>query len=142
MQEQKQIFLNVPVNNNDNSELMRHVKVQEQNQIYLNAPTGQNGESGDCNSPTMNQYLVQAANKAMTSNENSIKQQQIIMPIINNGNKYEELKYQVEAATEEVFIPDEMPKMTTEQEIAHQLYYSQMNELYNGQQNAALEAFD
>ena len=39
-------------------------------------------------------------------------------------------------------IPDEMPKISAEQELAHQLYYSQMNELYNGQQSAALEAFD
>jgi len=72
---------------------------------------------------------VQVANKAM--NKNNTDQKSFNMA--ENGAKYEELKYQRETSTEEVVIPDEVPQVSKEQEIVHQLYYSQMNGLYNGQ---------
>ena len=59
-----------------------------------------------------------------------------------NGAQYEELKYHRETSTEEVVIPDDVPVISEENQLAHQLYYSQMNQLYDGQQRNELEAFD
>lgn len=135
VQEQKQIYLNVPVNINDNSELMGQVKVQEQKQIFLNAPIGAK-ESKDMDSPTMNQYLQHCADKAMISNKSNTMQQQINMPSLDNGGRYEEVKYQMEGlalgndakyeklnynlegSTEEVVIPDDVPQVSPELEHA------------------------
>ena len=71
----------------------------------MNAPSGSK-ESGDPASPTLNQHLVQAANKAMQQNQNSTNQQSIV--ITGYGTQYEELKYHKELS-EEVVIPDDLP---------------------------------
>lgn len=123
------------------------------------APNGGKASS-DIESPTMNQYLQQCANKAMTSNKKEVEQHQINMPSQANGSGYEEVKYQMEGlaldndakyeklnyiregSTEEVIIPDEVPQVNQEQENIKQRYYMSMNNLYNEQHSNELEAFD
>ena len=100
----------------------------------------------------MNQYLQHCADKAMTSNRNAIMHQQINMPSLGNGvkyeklnyqmegltldnfvgeaAKYEELKYNLEGSTEEVVIPEDIPQVNAEQEQVKQVYYTQMSNMY------------
>jgi uncharacterized protein YlaN (UPF0358 family) len=114
----------------------------------MSAPNGAKASS-DIESPTMNQYLQQCANKAMTSSKNEVKQHQINMPsqdkgagyeevkyqmeglTLDNDAKYEKLDYRLEGSTEEVIIPEEVPQVSAEQENIKQLYYVQMNNLYS-----------
>ena len=96
----------------------------------------------------------------MSSNRNEVMQHQINMPSYDNANRYEEVKshmmgltldndakyeklnYNLEGSTEEVVIPDDVPQISPEQENAKQFYYSQMNDMYKGQQHNEIEAFD